>query len=220
MIFSAVLISLVSAQMQPGMGMGPPIIPGMPFFDCESVPPQFCNLLRTKGQCVALPSQKKCDLAEKCNGRAKSDCSKYWTGTLEGPNCVWLQEPGMEGKCDESTKCQGRSRALCTNPNFPSCGWQWTSMLSGFCSDGGGGGFLQKTHKVVGEGSLQPHQIQNAEDVQKETKSTNLLENVPLLAVGGASFVFGIAFALIICRCKSQRGNAELNEALDLERRI
>jgi len=218
MIFSAVLISLVSAQFQP---MGPPIIPGMPYFDCESVPPQFCNLARTKGQCVALPDQKKCDLAEKCNGRAKSDCSKYWTGTMQGPNCVWLQEPGSPGKCDESTKCQGRSRALCTNPNFPPCGWQWTSMTTGFCTDEVGGGFLQKTHNVDAEGSLQSrHQVQNAEDVQKDTKSTNLLENVPLLAVGGASFVIGVAFALLFCRCKSQRGNEELNEALGLERRI
>jgi len=204
-----------------GGGGGMPIIPNTMYFECEGIPPQMCNLQMTRGQCVGLPSQKKCDIAEKCNGRAQRDCSKYWTGTLQAPNCVWLQQPGQPGKCDEASKCQGRSQKLCTNPMFPPCRWMPNPMMpgAGMCV----GARLQETHEEFPETheKLQKTHVEEekAETVVPAENKSNNDPSLPLIAAACASFLVGLGFTFLIVKCKNEQPS-ELKESLGLDRRI
>jgi len=199
--------------------MGPPIIPGTPYFECEGIPLTMCTLQRTMGKCVYLPSQKKCDLAEKCGGRSQQQCSLYWSGSYQMPNCVWL---ATFGKCDESTKCQGRSKFLCTHPRFPGCHWQpMTQMMGmqgmqmgGFCADSGFS--LAETHTQKSE-PTETEQLEKAEVVEPVLEATSpIVHSTPkesspgvLIALASGSFFIGLLITTIILRCKQKRRTVE-----------
>lgn len=210
-IFISIAFSGYGFHGGPGMM---PIIPHTPYFECEGIPPGFCNLQMTKGQCVLLVSQNnKCDIAEKCDGRARRDCSKFWRspGGMQRPNCVWIQLFGAQGKCDSAEKCQGRSQQTCTNHWFPPCMWMPSSPFHpgfGQCMEGGGS--LMKTHE---ESSLE-----SSTPAETDPEPT---QNGPLLALGFVSFLVGLGFTFLILRCKKRReSTSELKETLDWDRRM
>jgi len=209
--------------------MGPPIIPGTMYYECEGIPSTLCTLQRTMGKCTYLPSQKKCDLSEKCGGRSQQTCSLYWSGTYQMPNCVWLQ---TYGKCDESTKCQGRSKFLCTHPAFPGCHWQpmmgmMGGAMGGVCSDGGMFS-LAETHSEKSEPAV-TEQLETPEVVEPVLEATSpIVHSTPkesspgvLVALASGSFFVGLLFTFIISRCQQKRPTEELdfNYTLDTESR-
>jgi len=216
------IISLALSSYFPqfaGPGGMPPIIPGMAFTECESIPPQFCDLKTTRGQCVTLQSQNgKCDIAEKCNGRSERSCSLYWESDgangYQLPNCVWLTPPMQEPKCDEATKCQGRSQKLCTHPMFPGCFWTPNPMMpmGGMCT-GGGASLLKATHKEEPSEPLLEEQAD--ETVIPAPTRTNPIHSIPLLVFGVVSFLVGLGFTMLIVHCKRKSENQDLMVSLD-----
>jgi len=201
-----------------GMGMGPPIIPNTMFYECEGIPLTMCNLQKTMGKCAYLPTQKKCDLAEKCGGRGEQGCSLYWSGTYQMPNCVWLQ---TFGKCDESTKCQGRSQFLCTHPSFPGC--HWAPIFPGMAGSCSGSGFslLAETHTDKSE-PIVDEQSETHKVVEPVLEASSaIVDSAPqespevgaLIGLASGSFFVGLFFTFIILRCKQQRTTTE--EVLD-----
>lgn len=228
-LFTIFIIQFAHGMFGGGFGggmMGPPIIPGTQYFECEGIPSMMCTLQRTMGKCVYLPTQKKCDLAEKCSGRSEQQCSLYWSGSYQMPNCVWLT---TFGKCDESTKCQGRSKFLCTHPRFPGCHWQpMTQMMGmqmgGFCADSGFS--LAEAHTQKSEPAetntqksepTETKQLEKAEVVEPVLEATSTVvhsapkESSPgvLIALASGSFFVGLLITTIILRCKQKRRTVE-----------
>merc|ERR1740123_1640713 len=173
--------------------------------ECSDLDWPCCTVQKTAGQCVWLAEDDKCDVADKCDGRAPNTCGDSLKvmspvdGTIHAmpPMCVWLYD---EMKCDKAGKCQGRNQQDCLNPALPPCTWLPMMMdpMSG---------------EMMG-GCREPIDLQATHETQ-ESQASEAMTTSEWGVIGLGCFLGGLsATLLLVSYPHCTKRNADLSQKL------